>query len=424
MGAAVSLFFSANDPDKQTLYRRITLSDEQFQGQQDRWNALADYLATDLKDRSGYPIRTWLQGSYKFATQIRPVRCTEEFDIDLGVYFQWEGSPQDGRHDAKTLKCFVQDSLQEYALDNADDVMEVTPPKPCCCRIRYKSSFHIDVPAYHLDAERDARSLATESGREDSDPKAIYIWFRDGFDDVTRAKVRRQIKYTKTWAALKFRENSGRPSSTLLTVLVADAAKAVGTSISGADDDTLREILEKIVERLEADREVSNPVKKSENLARLSHAEMTAFIRHLKIFLDVAKRATEKDTELAAADIWQDAFEHLFPMPEVTEFVTEAARRLPVPLVMPEVKVTAVSRDNPATGRFPDTNRIARFPRTAISASKLGTPTRCPRTARSSGWCAMKGARPRISMTWGTMLAQGSQRRSILPIKARITWIA
>jgi hypothetical protein len=36
MGAAVSLFFSANDPAKQTLYRRITLSDEQFQEQQDR----------------------------------------------------------------------------------------------------------------------------------------------------------------------------------------------------------------------------------------------------------------------------------------------------------------------------------------------------------------------------------------------------
>jgi cyclic GMP-AMP synthase DncV-like protein/adenylyl/guanylyl cyclase-like protein with sensor domain len=313
-----------------------------------------------------------LQGSYKSATQIRPVRCTEEFDIDLGVYFQWEGSPQDGRHDAKTLKCFVQDSLQEYAVDNADDVMEVTPPKPRCCRIRYKSSFHIDVPAYHLDAKRDARSLATESGREDSDPKAIYIWFRDRFDDVNRAKVRRQIKYTKTWAALKFREDNGRPSSTLLTVLVAEAAKALGTSISGADDDTLREILEKIVDRLEADREVSNPVKKSENLACLSHAEMTTFIRHLKIFLDVAKRATEKDTELAAADIWQDAFEYLFPMPEVTEVVTEAAKRLPVPLAMPEVKVTAVSRDNPATGRFPDTNRIGPIPKNCDIHFEIG----------------------------------------------------
>ena len=70
MGSAAALFYSANDTEKQTLHRRITPSDEQFEEQQDRWNALADHLAADLKKRSDCPIRTWLQGSYKWATQI------------------------------------------------------------------------------------------------------------------------------------------------------------------------------------------------------------------------------------------------------------------------------------------------------------------------------------------------------------------
>jgi hypothetical protein len=364
MGSAASFFFSANDTEKQTLHRRITPSDEQFEEQQDRWNALADHLATDLKERSGYAVSTWLQGSYKFGTQNRPVRLGEEFDIDLGVYFQWVGKPQDGRHGPRALKSFMQDSLKAYARANTTDVAEVTPPKERCSRIRFKNSFHIDVPAYHLDRERDARSLATASGIwESSDPKAVYMWFRDSFDDLTRAKVRRHVKYVKAWAALKFALDDGRPSSILLTVLVVDAAKALGTSGIGADDDTLRDILEKIVARLENDAEVSNPVDTSENLAHISDAQMTVFIERLKTFLDVAERATAKDEEIAAADVWQESFGHLFPMPQTKEALAKAAYNLPVRFTMPEIRVTAVSRTNPAASRFSGMNQIGPIPR-------------------------------------------------------------
>jgi hypothetical protein len=61
------------------------------------------------------------------------------------------------------------------------------------------------------------------SGWEISDPKAIYLWFRDHFDDSDRTKVRRQVRYFKARAALKFVEISNRPSSILLTVLVSRA---------------------------------------------------------------------------------------------------------------------------------------------------------------------------------------------------------
>jgi hypothetical protein len=363
MGSAASLFYGANDTEKQTLHRRITPSDEQFDEQQDRWNALADHLVADLKQRSEYLIRTWLQGSYKSATQIRPVRMSEEFDIDLGVYFQWEGRPQDGRYSPKMLKGYVQESLKAYAAANTTEVKQVVAPRERCCRIRFKSSFHIDVPTYHLDAARDARHLATESGAwENSDPKAIYLWFRDLFDDLARAKVRRQIKYVKAWAALKFDLNNGRPSSILLSVLVAEAAKALGSSRLGADDETLRDILEKIVERLEGDTEVPNPIDCSENLARMTDSQMATFIERLKTFLDIAERATGKNEELAAADIWQESFEHLFPMPEVTQILVKAASQLPACSFLPDIKVSAVSRTN-AVGRFSGVNRIGPIPK-------------------------------------------------------------
>jgi hypothetical protein len=41
-----------------------------------------------------------------------------EFDIDLGVYFQWEGTPEAGRYDPKKLKSFVQSCLETYANEN------------------------------------------------------------------------------------------------------------------------------------------------------------------------------------------------------------------------------------------------------------------------------------------------------------------
>jgi hypothetical protein len=98
MGIASSLFYSSNDTVKQTLHRRIIPSSEQMKEQQDRWNELADHLMNGLRAETGCPIRTWLQGSYKYATQIRPPRKGDEFDIDLGIFVCWSGQAETGPH--------------------------------------------------------------------------------------------------------------------------------------------------------------------------------------------------------------------------------------------------------------------------------------------------------------------------------------
>jgi len=204
MGKAASYFYVADTSDTQTLHRRIIPSNAQYDEQQVRWNELADFLMSELGKRSGYPIKTWLQGSYKFGTQVRPVHMAQEFDIDLGVYFCWTGDRDDGNFEPKQLKQFVQDSLEQFASQN-DDVIEVaSPAKPRCCRVRFKGNFHIDVPCYHLDDRLGNRSLATEKNVwEDSDPKAIYVWFKDQFQEERRVKVRRLVRFVKAWAALK-----------------------------------------------------------------------------------------------------------------------------------------------------------------------------------------------------------------------------
>jgi hypothetical protein len=382
MGLASSFFYSSNDSEKQTLYRRVTPTEAQLDAQTTRWNELAEYLLADLRYTTGYPIRSWLQGSYKFRTQVRPPSKFGEFDIDLGIYFEWEGTPDAAGYDASSLQGLVQDCLDRYADGRADIKSIVRPPKKRCCRIHYKDNFHIDVPCYHLDPKRDHRSLATLDGWERSDPKALYIWFRDSFEEADRAKVRRQIKYLKAWAALKWKTDAGRPSSVLLTVLVAEAAKKV--SLSQPDDDLLTAILNEIQSRVDTNPVISNPKDKAENLNRLDYAQNLDFLEHLSKFQKVAQRAHNATEETEAAVIWAEAFEHCFPMPELGEnLITEQGMNKSgalVPITLPDIHVTAVNKAN-TNLHYTGTNRIGPIPRNCTITFTVKETWRLPLSA-------------------------------------------
>ena len=307
------LFYSTN-VERQTLHRRITPTEAQRAQQQERWQDVRDYLVNDLAEKTGYAMSSWLQGSYKFGTQIRPAKLDDEFDIDLGIYFNWPGSADATGDDPHALKARVQRSLQDYAAEAEDDVKEVVqPPKERCSRIRFSGDFHIDVPTYHLDPARDARDLATETkGWEISDPKAFYVWFQQLFADDDTAQVRRLIRYIKMWAALKLAE---RPASVLLTVLVAEAYLPLSAADVETDDLGLRNVAAAILNRLEANGIVENPVNRRENLNRMSPEATEALIAGLRNLIGIADAALAAPTELATAFIWTQAFDHFFPAP-------------------------------------------------------------------------------------------------------------
>lgn len=313
MGIAASLFFNTIDPENCLDYR-IRPSDEQQSAQENRWNDLRDFLVEELQVRSEYAISSWLQGSYKFGTQIRPAKPTQEFDIDLGIYYRWSGEPEDGQFSPDALKGFIQGSLETYADDDENDAEEVTDPKERCSRIRFKDSFHIDVPAYHLDSSRDARTLATETkGWEESDPKAIYVWWKEKFDDATRPRGRRLVRYLKMWAALKFDEAT-RPSSIMLTVLLANALSETDTSRLAGDDEFLQTCSAAMLTALRASLVVTNPVNTEENLNRLDTTAAQEFLGNLDSLVSTAARAVAAATKPDSAEIWSEIFEHFFPM--------------------------------------------------------------------------------------------------------------
>lgn len=345
MGKAARLFNGAAD---QTLISRVTPTADQREYLQKHWNDLAEHLKTKLRDKYGYSISTWLQGSYKFGTLIKPVHLGEEYDVDVGIYFEWD-EDEEAEPGPVQLRDWVQAELLAYAKSCEDIRKVVEPAKERCSRASYLRQFHIDTPVYHLDPEKDTRRLATLSGEwEDSDPKKIYKWFKNAVADGDREQLRRLVRYLKAWAALSFDDTvDSRPSSIFLTVAATEAYQDLWMDrlLGIADDDALVAVTKKVHKRLFADRKVPNPVDKSEDLNRMSDEAWEGFIPRLELLLDIVERADEAADEASAALIWSEAFSFLMPLPDASqvEIVDEQSGR--AVMVLPEIDIAVYSRN-------------------------------------------------------------------------------
>ena len=314
MGNASSLF---NGSGEQTLLKRVTPTPEQYAFLQVQWNALADHLKKALYEAYGYPISSWLQGSYKFGTLIRPVHLGEEYDVDVGIYFEWQedGTPSPS---PAQIREWVQQELVSFKALNSDVKKIAEPPKERCSRAIYEKKFHIDTPVYHLEKSTDTRKLACLSGKwEHSDPKAIYKWFRDVVEAEDRDQLRRLVRYLKGWAAVAFSDApAARPSSILLTVLVAECFSKNWRKRRGGldDEDALIMVIKDIHERVSAEREVSNPKDRPEDLNRIPAQHWDAFLQSLQALRDAAENAEAADDEASAALAWSSAFSFLMPL--------------------------------------------------------------------------------------------------------------
>jgi hypothetical protein len=357
VGRASSLF---NGAGEQTLISRVSPTMRQREFLQNSWGALAEHLKASLRAKHGYPISTWLQGSYKYGTLIKPVHPGEEYDVDLGVYFEW-GKGEDIEPTADQLRRWVQQELVDYRSQCADIRSVVEPPKERCSRAEYRNQFHIDTPVYHLNCDTDERRLAClTKGWEASDPKAFYKWFRDALTGDEREQVRRLIRYLKAWAALSFDDiPDSRPSSIFITVLVTEAYSDIGLALlyDFADDDALISVIRTMHGRLNRNRSVQNPATEAEeDLNRMNEDAWAAFLPRLDALLDIAERAADVTDEGSAALIWSEAFSFLMPLPNVDEVELVDERTSRSLMQLPDIDIT-VYTGTVANRRFLATHR-------------------------------------------------------------------
>lgn len=404
MGTCASLFHST-EADTQSLHRRVKPTDEQYESQQTEWNNLRDYMVAGLREALELPIESWLQGSYKFGTQIRPSKMGEEFDIDLGIYAVWSGAPKDGPVGASDLKNLLQSLLETYADDDEDGRCEVAPPKERCNRIRIGDDFHIDTPCYHLNRAADERSLATESDTwEGSDPKAIYLWWREAFAEELRPRARRMVQYMKMWAALTF-EDGERPSSVMLTVLVGEALQQIdGEELTG-DDEWFAEVVNHLNTQANF-RYVENPVDDTENLNRLSDEQNSAIEDALDDLSSICARALSAESKLAASEIWSEAFQHFFPVSDEDTVLKEEAGALVAMAFDPLVSVIARPRGNTEMD-FKGVNEIGPIPRDCDIEFTLENASELPPGATVRWTVRNEGAEAEIKNDLGHFAGEG-----------------
>jgi hypothetical protein len=370
MGAAANLFFQI-DPSKDTLNKRVRPSDAQINFLREKKDDLEAHLVSDLSARCDCKISTWIQGSYKFHTLIRPINRLANYDVDIGVYFEWGDSDGD-LYTNSDVRRHVQSSIHAHKTVDKSVKEIVEPPKERCSRAIFAQQFHIDLPVYHHHIKTKIARLATlNNGWELSDPEKMVAWFHERLDGDERKQVRRLTRYLKTWAALRFSENTdARPSSLFLTVLAVDAYLAAIDEQKLADDDALYLLVREIDIRLRNNRRVENPVQTDQDrdLNRLTQAGFAQFMDAFGEFLDVADRATDCEDEAEAAMIWIEAFDYLFPLPDIVGIAEENELNRNIVVTTPEIRIElsnseggSVSRNYTGQVDFARVNEWLRF---------------------------------------------------------------
>ncbi len=338
--------------NENSLYSRVAPTEEQLEKLKSAWNELADFLVKHVREKYGYSSRTWIQGSYKFKTLIQPVVKDEEYDIDLGFYFTKQEVSDKSASDLRDL---INEALDVFKTQCAD-VKKVEEPKTRCCRLTYLDSFHIDVPVYILDADKDERTLAVlPDDWETSDPKAIYVWFKDTVPEEYRKEVRRLIYYLKGWSAVNF-SHPAKPklSSITLTVLAAQFYSLNPTKFSeGNDEERLINLAIWMKAKLGSTFNVPNPVYPTENLCRFEQADKPFIEEKLRILSQAALDAQNADSEAGAAVAWQQAFGYLIDLPADVDALVQGEKetfksQLTIPHTQsktPRIKITVWSKD-------------------------------------------------------------------------------
>ena len=199
------------------------------------------------------PTRSVTQGSYAMRTVIQ--EPNKAYDIDDGVIFTEESlrGPQGGEKSPLDARKMVRDAVHSDQF--------ATPPevKKNCVRVHYSAGHHVDIPVYRSLDDSAGETYYEHAGAEwkESDPDGVNAWFKGwvGQKKATgQPNSRELIRLIKSMC--KNRPSLSLPSGFVLTVLVEECYR------SGAKrfDESLRDTITEMSERLENDLWVPHPV--------------------------------------------------------------------------------------------------------------------------------------------------------------------
>lgn len=305
MSGCTSLFYDQNQSN--TLHSRISLSDTQISRAIKAKDELLNFVKPMLSEIFDYPVRHWIQGSWKNHTLIRPASKFEEFDVDIGLYII--GEEDIDNIDAAELKADLRQANEEFCkFHNGAKVPKEV--KDRCERVIFPEHFHIDLPLYYYNTTNEKILLATENGWEDSDPKGFQDWFEKTVPQEKRAVTRRIIRYLKSWAALAASGATAKPlPSMALTILAAEFQE----NLTHNDDEMDFSLAAGLIaNHLLESGNVITPLSDKDILG-FSESDWIFWRPHLHKLEYISGATKECNTPIDSYYLWEKLFGHMLP---------------------------------------------------------------------------------------------------------------
>lgn len=240
------------------------------------------------------------QGSYALGTIIKPVRDTDEYDVDIQVVMN--PNPE---MEPKDYIDAVYNALKADG-NYADKIKRNTR----CVTVEYAGDFHLDVVPRITHNGKHYIFNRSENKYEETDGTNYRDWFNER-NRITGGKLKRIVRLLKY---LRDHKNNYTAKSIMLTTLTAGVIEASdkGTEAVSTDADALVTILTRMDAYLQKNPkmpEIRNPVLLSETFNRHWDERKYANFRkmvnsHTRKARD-AKNATKREE---AIKLWQDLF--------------------------------------------------------------------------------------------------------------------
>ena len=276
----------------QFLKDAVNLNQSRYDNAKDRLRTLEKHLKKNLE---GFQ-ETEIQGSYATETIIRPVDDNDEYDIDLMVYIEDDGS------DPKEVVDGVEDCLCENSF--YEEHSEVGKRS---VQITYANQFKIDVVPC---VERNGRKWVcnrVDNGWEITDGSGYKDWFRDQNrkSNGHLKKVVRLLKY------LRDHKNTFTVRSIALTTLAGMAVEDLDPSSLNTLPNALEAITQWIDDYLQRNPSPSlrNPALPEEEFNRhWTDAQYQNFRKMFRSYTTRIKEAIECDDPEKSEKLWQGLF--------------------------------------------------------------------------------------------------------------------
>lgn len=298
--------------------------------------AIRDALQADDQYK-GLVIRTFLGGSYKRKTAIRPVTKngdTQRPDVDIYVVVQgsiWTKSPAD-----------LIDGLFSVLERNRSE-LNITRLKRNRCSIAISTN-RADMDISPL-LDRNSSGFYLIGNRNtdewyETDPEAHTIWSAQVNKNASN-RFNPMVKLMK-WNRREFPTKNKHPKSIALEALVAEHMSTTETHYGQLIHDTFDSIIDtySFNRLLGSCPNIGDPAIQNGNLlGGVSGDAFCAFYDKIKEFRDEAKKAIDAKNQEIATKHWRRIFGQRFPTPKSTSSSLKAATIIS-PLTFPATAST------------------------------------------------------------------------------------